>query len=73
MTYLNKDDYEKETVAVNESYFKTLKPGIGAEGIWINADSSITLGIKKFPGNEYKAIVLSARIVCSTGDLFILR
>lgn len=61
LTYLNKDDYEKETVAVDESYFKTLKPGIGAEGIWINADSSITLGIKKFPGNEYKAIVLSAK------------
>ncbi|TCD25612.1 hypothetical protein EZ456_15250 [Pedobacter psychrodurus] len=61
LTYLNKDDYEKETVVIDESYFKTLKPDIGTEGIWINADSSITLGIKKFQGNEYKAVVLSAK------------
>ena len=61
LTYLNKEDYDKRTVAIDESYFSTLKSGNSTEGIWINADTSITLGIKKFPGNEYKAIVLSAK------------
>jgi len=62
LTYLNKDDYDNETETIDEAYFKTLKPGnsVSPEGIWINADSSVTLGIKKFPGNEYKAIILNA-------------
>jgi hypothetical protein len=60
LTYLNKDDYDNETVAIDESYFKTLKPGNSTEGIWTNSDSSITLGLKKFPDNQYKAIILKA-------------
>ena len=64
LTYLNNEDYDKEIIIdINEHYFKTLKAGNSnsTEGIWVNPDSSITLGIKKFPGDEYKAIVLKSK------------
>nr|WP_068886917.1 S41 family peptidase [Pedobacter panaciterrae] len=61
LTYLNKTDNDNEIAAIDESYFKTLKSSTGVEGIWTNADSSVTLGIKKFNGNEYKAIILKAK------------
>ncbi|WP_449435662.1 S41 family peptidase [Pedobacter steynii] len=61
LTYLNKDDSDNEIVNLDESYFKIQKPSKDIEGIWTNPDSSITLGIKKFPGNEYKAIILKAK------------
>lgn len=61
LTYLNKDDSDNEIVNLDESYFKTHRSSKDVEGIWTNPDSSITLGIKKFPGNEYKAIILKAK------------
>ncbi|NRF40205.1 S41 family peptidase [Pedobacter foliorum] len=61
LTYLNKNDYDKEIVAIDDSYFKTLKPGTDVQGVWTNPDSSITLGIKKDSNNEYKAIILKAK------------
>lgn len=61
LTYLNNNDYDKEIVDIDDSYFKTLKPGNDAQGIWTNPDSSITLGIKKDSNNEYKAIILKAK------------
>ena len=61
LTYLNKNDYDNETEVIDESYFKTVKPNNSVEGIWTNPDSSVTIGIKKFPGNEYKAIILKAK------------
>lgn len=61
LTYLNNSDYDKEIVTIDESYFKTLKPGNDTQGIWTNPDSSIILGIKKYPNNEYKAIILKAK------------
>lgn len=60
-SYLSKDDYDREILNIDEKYFKTLKPGNGPEGIWINPDSSITLGIKKFQNNEYKALILNSK------------
>lgn len=61
LSYLNKNDYDNEKEDIDESYFKILKPDNSVEGIWTNPDSSITLGIKKFPDNEYKAIILKAK------------
>jgi hypothetical protein len=63
LTYLNKNDPDKEILAIGERYWATLKAGRAdnPEGIWISPDSTLTLGIKKFPGNEYKAIVLKAK------------
>jgi len=61
LTYLNKDDSDNEIVNLDESYFKTHRSSKDVEGIWTNPDSSITLGIKKIPGNEYKAIILKAK------------
>jgi hypothetical protein len=62
-TYLNKNDPDREILAVDEHYFKGLKAGTtdSPEGIWTSPDSGLTLGIKKFKGNEYKAIVLEAK------------
>jgi hypothetical protein len=62
-TYLNKNDPDREIAAVDEHYFNGLKAGKtdNPEGIWISPDSALTLAIKKFPGNEYKAIVLKAK------------
>lgn len=63
LTYLNNEDYDKEIIDIDEHYFNNLKAGDSnsTEGIWVNPDSTITLGIKKFPGNEYKAIVLKSK------------
>jgi len=61
LSYLNKNDFDNKIESIDESYFKTLKPGNHVEGIWTDADSSVTLGIKKFPNNEYKAIILKAK------------
>jgi hypothetical protein len=62
-TYLNKNDPDREILAVDEGYFAKPKAGKvnDPEGIWISPDSTLTLAIKKFPGNEYKAIVLKAK------------
>lgn len=63
LTYLYRNEAEKEVIIINENYFNHLNANDSnsLEGIWINPDSSITLGIKKFPGNEYKAIVLKSK------------
>lgn len=60
-TYLSKSDDDIEILDIDEEYFKTLKRIDGPEGIWVNPDSSITLGIKKFRNNEYKALILEAK------------
>jgi hypothetical protein len=55
-TYSNKNDPDREVLKVDEQDFKSLKT-VKAE----SPDSALTLGIKKFPGNEYKAVILEAK------------
>lgn len=58
-TYYNADDPDYEIVKMDISEKKGKQDAI--EGIWINPDSSVSLQIKKFPGNEYKAIIIKAK------------
>ncbi len=51
-----------EIIPVNEAMFSNLKPARNSpEGIWTNPDSTLKLGIRKYAGNIYKAIVLESR------------
>ncbi|RYG43051.1 MAG: hypothetical protein EOO01_21965 [Chitinophagaceae bacterium] len=63
LSYANEKDADIETIEIDESGFKkslSLKKTEGIEGIWVNPDSSMKLAISKFPGNVYKAIVLTS-------------
>lgn len=62
-TYSNADDPDREIIdldAVNGKAGKNSKQD-AVEGLWTNPDSSISLQIKKYPGNEYKAIIVKAK------------
>ncbi|SEN14868.1 Peptidase family S41 [Chitinophaga rupis] len=56
-TYVNADDSDLEMV---EDDAISGKPD-AVEGMWVNPDSTVWLRIKKFPGNEYKAIIVKAK------------
>ena len=64
LEYTNDQDYDIETMTYTEEDFKKMfgkKKKTGLEGIWTDADSTLMVGIKKFPGNIYKAIVLYSK------------
>jgi hypothetical protein len=62
-TYLNPDDPDREIIAAAEAndQSKVNSKQDAIEGIWISPDSALSLRIRKFPGNEYKAIVVKAK------------
>ena len=52
-----------EMVQETEAGFKqslSKKSLAAVEGVWVNADSSIKLGIRKYVGNTFKAVVLAS-------------
>ena len=64
LSYNNDKDYDNENIKYSEKYFKDAvsKNNLTKiEGIWINADSSLKLAIRKFPQNIYKGIVLESK------------
>ena len=64
LSYANDRDYDNEKIVYSETHFKKrlYKNKINEiEGVWINADTSLKLGIQKFPSNIYKAIVLQSK------------
>lgn len=63
LSYSNDMDFDDERINYSETYFKkrlAKQPISEIEGIWINADSSLKLGILKFPRGIYKAIVIQS-------------
>ncbi|WP_256004853.1 S41 family peptidase [Pedobacter deserti] len=60
LTYQPNGDDQPEMLSADAAYFNYTKQDTGPEGIWINPDSSLTLGVKRFPGQLYKAVVLRA-------------
>ncbi|HMO61969.1 MAG TPA: S41 family peptidase [Ferruginibacter sp.] len=65
ISYYNEKDVESEIVKITEADFKKRFQNKMArhqlEGIWINQDSSLKLGILQYPGQIFKAIVLEAK------------
>lgn len=64
LRYLNENDYDYEIINIIEQDFKNKLENdktSALEGIWINADSSLKLGIQKQKNKTYKAIVLESR------------
>lgn len=63
LSYNNENDYNLEIIKISEDTFKkelANRKLNNFEGIWINADSSLKLAIKKFQNNLFKAIVLQS-------------
>ena len=63
LSYSNVNDYDNEKITYSETYFKNglaKKRLSEIEGVWINADTSLRLAIKKFKSNIFKAIVIQS-------------
>ncbi len=64
LRYYDEADLDTLRVALTEAAFKKelqqRKPH-PLEGIWVNADSSLTLAIRRAPGETFQAIVLSSK------------
>lgn len=64
MSYSNENDYDKNTINYKEEYLKRrafsnkLNP---VEGIWMNPDKTLKIGIQKFANGIYKVIVLESK------------
>ena len=62
LTYLNPEDPDRE-ILDPKLVVKALNKGKHhpLEGIWTNPDSTLSLAIKEFKGQQFKAIVISAK------------
>ena len=63
LSYSNVNDNDNEKITYSETYFKNglaKKRLSEIEGVWINADTSLRLAIKKFKSNIFKAIVIQS-------------
>lgn len=62
LTYRNEKDFDNETITGVESYLETNKVKLSSlEGVWISADSSTKIGIKKTANGVFKGIVLESK------------
>lgn len=64
LMYTNDKDYDREMVSVSEASLKqrfATQKISGAEGIWVNPDGTLRLGIQRSPNGVFKAIVLESK------------
>jgi hypothetical protein len=64
LSYYNELDFDSEKIAISETAFIKQfnnKKRHELEGIWINQDSSLKIGIMHLPGQLFKAIVLDTK------------
>jgi hypothetical protein len=62
--YYNPEDFDQEIVHLNEAELRkkiSVKKKHELEGIWVNQDSSLKVGILQYPHQTFKAIVLETK------------
>ncbi|MEJ1237440.1 S41 family peptidase [Chryseolinea sp. T2] len=64
LNYTNENDFDSESIPLSIEVFKkqiNKKDKYSLEGIWIDQDSSLVLGIRRYANNIFKAIVLESK------------